>query len=267
MISSPSLSDFGTHDESAYPELWRGCVGAWAPCLGPTGLRLHDLSRYRNWGTLTNMDAATDWVVSGGRYALDFDAVDDNIIATGNAINGQGSNLGGLPEMSLVLWARRNASNTQFIAATDTLGGSNTINIAIWSDGNVYFQNSNFFPSISYSGTEWNCWVQVLRNSRILGYRNGVSVLDAAGPSTVATQPGGYTIGFYRPATSFSNGQFSEFRVYNRALSPAETRTISLRPGIAYERRKRQSVFFNATFFNPAWARNSNVIVSPVGAA
>lgn len=213
------------------------------------------------------MDAATDWVVSGGRYALDFDGVDDNIIATGNATNGEGSNLGGLSEMSLVLWARRNASNTQFIAATDTSGGSTTVNIAIWSDGKVYFQNSNFFPSISHSGTEWNCWIQVLRNSRIFGYRNGANVLDAAGPSTVATQPGGYTTGFYRPANSFSNGQFSEFRVYNRALSPAEARTLSLRPGIAYERRKRNQVYFGAAFFNPAWARNSNVILSPVGAA
>lgn len=213
------------------------------------------------------MDAATDWVVSGGRYALDFDGVDDNIIATGNATNGEGSNLGGLSEITLVLWARRNASNRQVIAATDTLVGFNTVNIAIWSDGNVYFQNSNFFPSISYSGTEWNCWVHVLRNSRILGYRNGVSVLDAAGPSTVATQGGGYTIGFYRPTSAYSTGQVAEFRVYNRGLSVAEIKLLGNRPGIAYERRKRRSVFFNAAFFNPAWARNSNVIISPVGAA
>ncbi|MGV2337667.1 MAG UNVERIFIED_CONTAM: hypothetical protein LVR18_27485 [Planctomycetaceae bacterium] len=36
-MTKPSLSDYGTHDESAYPELWDGVVGAWAPCLGPTG--------------------------------------------------------------------------------------------------------------------------------------------------------------------------------------------------------------------------------------
>ena len=68
-----SWQHYGTYDESAYPELWDGVVGYWAPCLGPTGTRLHDVSRYNNWGTLTNMDAATDWVVDGGQYALDFD--------------------------------------------------------------------------------------------------------------------------------------------------------------------------------------------------
>jgi hypothetical protein len=33
------------------------------------------------WGTLTNMDAATDWLVTAGQYALDFDGVDDYIAA------------------------------------------------------------------------------------------------------------------------------------------------------------------------------------------
>ena len=74
---SPSWSDYGTYDESAYPGLWSGVVGYWAPCRGPTGLRLHDVSRGSNWGTLTNMDAATDWVVSDGRYVLDFDGAND----------------------------------------------------------------------------------------------------------------------------------------------------------------------------------------------
>ncbi len=39
-MSRPSWQDFGTHDESAYPELWDGVVGAWCPSLGQTGLRL-----------------------------------------------------------------------------------------------------------------------------------------------------------------------------------------------------------------------------------
>ena len=76
-MTRPSWQDFATHDESAYPELWDGVVGAWCPSLGPTGLKLHDHSRYNNWGTLTNMDAATDWVVSGGQYGLDYDGTND----------------------------------------------------------------------------------------------------------------------------------------------------------------------------------------------
>ena len=72
-MTRPSWQDFGTHDESAHPQLWDGVVGAWCPSLGPTGLRLHDHSRRNNWGTLTNMDPPTDWVIDGGQYAVDFD--------------------------------------------------------------------------------------------------------------------------------------------------------------------------------------------------
>jgi len=85
-MTNPSWGDFATFDESAYPELWDGVVGAWCPSLGPTGLRLHDHSRRNNWGTLTNMDPATDWVVSGGQYALDFDGVND-YVGHGNVLN------------------------------------------------------------------------------------------------------------------------------------------------------------------------------------
>jgi hypothetical protein len=79
MTSLPSYADYGTYDESAHPDLWDGVVGYWAPCLGPTGLRLHDVSRWNNWGTLTNMDAASDWGVDGGQYVLDFDGSNDYV--------------------------------------------------------------------------------------------------------------------------------------------------------------------------------------------
>jgi hypothetical protein len=57
--------------------LWQGVVGYWSASAGPSGYRLLDRSGRGNHGTLTNMDAATDWVVDGGRYALDFDGSND----------------------------------------------------------------------------------------------------------------------------------------------------------------------------------------------
>ena len=87
-MTRPSWQDYGTYDESAYPQLWDGVVGAWCPSLGPTGLRLHDHSRGIRWGTLTNMDPPTDWVVQDGQYALDFDGVNDYaLIGTHEALN------------------------------------------------------------------------------------------------------------------------------------------------------------------------------------
>jgi len=73
--------------EAEYPELWQGLVGAWSPCLSPRGgTVLRDLSGRGNHGTLTNMDAATDWVTSGGKTALDFDGSNDYVSIDHNSI-------------------------------------------------------------------------------------------------------------------------------------------------------------------------------------
>ena len=68
-----------------YASLRQGLVGAWCPSVsGPYGYRLPDLSGYGNHGTLTNMDPGSDWVVSGGKGALDFDGSDDWISISDN---------------------------------------------------------------------------------------------------------------------------------------------------------------------------------------
>jgi hypothetical protein len=63
---------------SRYASLRQGLVGAWCPSLGASGFRLIDRSG-NNHGVLTNMDPGTDWVPSGGKLALDFDGVNDNV--------------------------------------------------------------------------------------------------------------------------------------------------------------------------------------------
>ena len=75
---------FGEHAkceaEAEYPELWQGLVGAWSPCLSPPGgTVLRELSGKGNHGTLTLMDPATDWVLSQGKGALDFDGSNDYV--------------------------------------------------------------------------------------------------------------------------------------------------------------------------------------------
>lgn len=85
--------------EAEYPELWRGLVGAWSPCLSPRGGSvLRDLSGRGNHGTLTNMDQATDWVTSGGRGALDFDG-SNGYVTIGSPAS---LNMNGL--LSIVCW-------------------------------------------------------------------------------------------------------------------------------------------------------------------
>ena len=78
-MTKPSLSDFGTHDESAYQELWHGVIGAWCPSLGPTGSRLHDFSRRNNWGTFVNI-GPDRWIVQDGMYSLNFVSSNDQYV-------------------------------------------------------------------------------------------------------------------------------------------------------------------------------------------
>jgi hypothetical protein len=59
--------------------LLNGLVGAWCPSLGANGTRLLDVSGRNNHGVLTNMDANTDYIPSGGKLALDFDGVNDYV--------------------------------------------------------------------------------------------------------------------------------------------------------------------------------------------
>lgn len=60
-----------------------GLIGYWSPWLGSSGYRLLDRTGRGNHGTLTNMDAGTDWVGSTIRgrsgYVLDFDGSDDHV--------------------------------------------------------------------------------------------------------------------------------------------------------------------------------------------
>lgn len=56
--------------EAEYPELWRGLVGAWSPCLSPRGgTVLRDLSGRRYDGSLQNT-ANFSWEIVNGYRAL-----------------------------------------------------------------------------------------------------------------------------------------------------------------------------------------------------
>lgn len=68
----PSLERFATHEHSQAPELWEGVRLAFAPCLGVTGDRLLDFSRFGNHATLTAMDVNTAWTNQSGRLAISY---------------------------------------------------------------------------------------------------------------------------------------------------------------------------------------------------
>ena len=285
-MTRPSLADFGTHDESAYPELWRGVVGAWCPSLGPTGNRLHDFSRRNNWGTLTNMDPATDWVVDRGQYALDFDGVNNNV------------QVGYRPEYDLSTvksvsgWIFSRAYDgpfgindcitTDFIANSRTWqfnainqGNQQTAGLIVFSGGT----GGGFFEAVTGQLLGVNIWhhIAFTTPNRFEVFDDVKVYIDGVGRSTVNNTSGTFitartlqpqnTLGIgIRPGPNnqdlYFNGFIDDVQLHNRVLSPGEIQQLyRLGRGGIYERRRRNYYYMPPVQFLASWARNSNVIL------
>lgn len=267
-----SLANYGTHDESAYPELWEGCVGAWAPCLGPTGTRLHDNSGRSNWGELTNMDAATDWVVDGGRYALDFDGSNDRVDSGPNA----GFNIG-TGDFSFSCWARWPSYDGSpriviRFAWTFGAGGNSDTGAGIYMTGTTirgHFRDASgtireVVAALPSAGV-WHCFV-VTRQSQVVSfYIDGVLIGTTAGANSDYQTHVRTRIGANSAASPvfYYNGLIDDIRCYRRAL---DTKTISIMSqsrGIAYTPSRRTRSYFIGQSFNAAWARGANQFIQP----
>ena len=230
-----------------YPSLWDGCVGAWAPSLGATGSTLRDESVFVNHGTLQNMDAASDWVVSGGKGALDFDGSNDRVALS--------KNIDGSSNVTLSNWVRANSAS-QF---QQMIGHDNTATdpSRIWqwridqTSGTVraifFTSNNTNGQAVSTTNVVGLGWVHVAATwdgATIRVYVNGKeegSTAFSGAVTNVATvfPTLGGSVGAYSGSPSVE-GQLDDFRIYNRTLSAKEIRTLSLRRGIAFERASRK---------------------------
>ena len=273
MISSPSLSDFGTHDESRYPELWEGCVGAWAPCLGPTGAKLHDFSGGNNWGALTNMNLSADWILSGKNYALDFDGTDDRVLC----FNKNDFLSGGMTVSAWLKRANTTASFRAFFGKFFRTGGSPT------TEGGFIARHTNTnqldfalvrpnFPSAdthrftstsdvmnttdlvhvaaSFRSGDGSAAKMYFNGSEIAAtwilLNGNVTLVANTAAQTIATI-GPYDGSYLQHWQGAILGVTQHFR----ELSPSEMRLLASDPLVLYQRRRRQSYF--ATEITPAF--------------
>jgi len=278
-MTKPSWQDFGTFDESAYPELWDGVVGAWCPSLGPTGLKLHDHSRRNNWGTLTNMDAATDWTISGGQYALDFDGTNDYV--TAGSFSGQ-------PVVGLSVWLK--PANTITAAASGGVlmqmrfGTANTWYLALGSATinltNEYITvidtsaaGSGYRAGVTDGGSiASDMWSHIFVRWTGAAYEiwfNGANkTLSVVGTPLLAMANAMYLAcvdGDGAGPRAFYSGQIDDVLQYSRTLSPNEIRRLYLlgRGGI-YERRRRtlrRVGVEQGAAFKAYWARRNSQII------
>lgn len=177
--------------------------GWWCPSLDTSGngtTTLTDLSGNGNNGTLTNMDAGTDWVAdtdSGGVRALDFDGSNDRIANFSDAAFNRAleSNT-----WSVLFWCKPFAVNPA-IAFGDTTttsrwtafypinGGKMQCNRLGGSAGSQVFQSATS-PVVS---GDWACFGYTMTASGLAIYHNGVSLSVSmfAGSNTGSTYTSG----------------------------------------------------------------------------
>ena len=226
-----------------YPELWRGCVGAWNPGLGVSGLTLRDQSGFQNNGTLTG---GPTWAASGGKYSLSFDGSDDYVLVSSTL--GIGTILGRPNSATMSGWIYKKTTGRQvLIGDWNSSGVGESFVLELAGEKVVcYVRCPDFNNVVGNTSVPLNQWIHLavtfIVGDQTILYLNGVSDKSQA---TVGVGPlgTGSAISLARAGAYnglYVNGQLDDIRIYNRALSPQEIRTLSTRRGIAYEMAPRR---------------------------
>jgi hypothetical protein len=242
--------------EAMFPRLFPDACWL-CPSLNPAfgGTRLWDLSGRQNWGTLTNMDQATDWVVSGGKYALDFDNSNDQVQTSS------------IPEI------RTGPFTVSLWYYPFSVSGLNQIFAQWLSGGIIAFRNgtslawqvgNRLTTGAVFTANTWHhvvCFRQ--ENGTLRAMINGVlDAGSAAATSQSSTEPfllGGPVGG---AGTGAGNCQMDDIRIYLRGLSFGEARQLyQIGRGNMPLRRRRRCVEQAAGGFKAYWARRQSQLI------
>lgn len=215
-----------------------GLVGYWAFDLGKGGLTAYDTSGQANNGTLTGMDAATDWVdgqIAGG---LDFDGSDDYVDVPQTA-----SITTDLTNVTVSYWIKTSGNNDNkgilgcLFGENSSANGFMTVDDSGAEDG-----DPKFFSDIDIGGTSdirtvtktapsgsWLNFIYTYDGAQEVLYLDGVGTVFAKTGTLNTNTECGLFIGRKNTIGAYSDGTIDEVRIYNRALSAAEvTRLFNL---------------------------------------
>lgn len=203
-------------------------AAAWIPTLDDDGdgtTTLTDLTGNGYDGTLTSMDAGTDWVDEGGglRY-LDFDGINDHVTDFGYAFAEDGN-------MSASMWiyptvitgGNKNIYGVQVSAET----GGRFVRIKDSKLDFTVVSTAGIYSATDTTNITANAWTHVVivldyDGSEIRLYRNGSEVASASISGTVGAR-GNTTIG-KRPdtASNYYTGRIDDVRQFELILTTGQ---------------------------------------------
>lgn len=256
MFQTTTQSGFArSRSEALFPRLFPD-AGWWCPSLqSPGGTRLHDL-RGSNWGTLTNMDPVSDWVVSGGRGALDFDGSNDHVLIPRSGV--------GLTQFSLFFWARPLGSvSTQqgIFQWTNSLSSASPFVLITRQSGSVtrFFANGNYRQTVT-TPSGWAQYGFAYSAGTWRFFLNGLQVGFYTGG--LASQGSATNLYFGNGFTTYFQGQFDDARLYLVGLDALDCMQLyRLGRGnmpIAQRRRYTEKA---AAGFRAYWARRQSQLI------
>jgi hypothetical protein len=214
-------------------------------------LTLRDWSGFGNLSTLTNMDPGTDWVLRGGKYALDFDASND-YLACNRAINIQ----------------QTDSFSIEATIFPTVVSGDHAI-IATWDFGVVagwrliitagklevallsFFGGGQRVSSVTsiVANTLQHVCATYDGSSNANGFKLYINGVQSAVTVNANSNPGTLDnalmyIGRIVTNTYYFAGAILNLSVHRRQLLSKEVSLLALRPGVAYELapRRRSSV-------------------------
>ena len=235
-MTRPSWQDFGTYDESAYPQLWDGVIGAWCPFLGTTGSRQHDLSRSMNWQDATSLPT---YDVRGGVTGV---VGNPAFSATTPA------HYLSLTEATMFAWVTKSAQGD--VVTCGPLTGSNNSRFSVvwFSDGNLYAsiegQGSQNFATRSLTGSGAKLiGVQYrgITGNTVSGvWVDGVRTAGPTAPASLRTTASTSSLTTDGNSVTSANGAVFGMMFWRRCLTDNEMAEIS-RIGLPalFERRRR----------------------------
>lgn len=249
--------------EARFPHLWRECILAYSPGLGPTGSMIHDWSGKWNRGTLTNFTLASAWSADAGRYRVLHDGTNDYIPLPSTL-------MAGLKQwhVSMFLWnVSISGLGSPFGDSLATFSSHPTLRFAsskysiLAGNGSTFFVNASTAANAKTGTTEHVSFGY--NGYDVLVYRDGVltDTLSATDNQTLSSAASDMRIGggSSGSATPYS-GAWDDLVVHSRCLTASEVRALASRRGIMHE---LNPAVYARRRFNPAWASRSNVLLTP----